>query len=128
MIKTSLNNILTVSPVFKELVTKNFSLGVSFKIARLIRELDKELNTFKEVNSTLIDKYCEKDDKGETVFTEDGMIKIKEEFIDTYNEEIAKMISQEVEIQADKLEEKLFDDIEYEITPATSLALLSFIE
>ena len=64
MIKTTINGILNVTPVLRELAVKPFKGAMTFKIARLIRELDKETALFEESRSKLADKYGVKNVKG----------------------------------------------------------------
>ena len=76
MITMTLNDIFNAVPALREISTKEFPGSVTFKIARLIRELDKEIQLFEEERSKIANKYGEKDENGNLVIQEGGNIKI----------------------------------------------------
>lgn len=126
MIKTTINEILNVTPVLRELAVKPFKGAMTFKIARLIRELDKETALFEESRSKLADKYGVRNENGELEVSEEGTVKLQNDKISECNEELTNLLLTEVEINADVLPANAFDDIE--ISPIQAIALESFIE
>ena len=126
MIKTTINEILNVTPVLRELAVKPFKGAMTFKIARLIRELDKETALFEESRSKLADKYGVRNENGELDVSEEGTIKLQADKISECNEELTNLLLTEVEINADVLPANAFDDIE--ISPIQAIALEAFIE
>ena len=126
MIKTTINEILNVTPVLRELAVKPFKGAMTFKIARLIRELDKETALFEESRSKLAGKYGVRNENGELDISEEGTIKLQEDKINECNEELTNLLLTEVEINADALPANAFDDIE--ISPIQAMALEAFIE
>lgn len=126
MIKTTINEILNVTPVLRELAVKPFKGAMTFKIARLIRELDKETALFEESRSKLADKYGVRNENGELDVSEEGTIKLQDDKISECNEELTNLLLTEVEINADALPASAFDEIE--ISPIQAIALESFIE
>ena len=65
MMRVSLNNIVNATDTFSKIMQQSFKGSLAFKIARLVRELKKELDTFNEERRKLLDKYCVKDEMGE---------------------------------------------------------------
>ena len=126
MIKTTINEILNVTPVLRELAVKPFKGVTTFKIARLIRELDKETTLFEESRAKLAEKYGVRNENGELDVSEEGTIKLQEDRINECNEELTNLLLTEVEINADALPATAFDEIE--ISPVQAIALESFIE
>ena len=126
MIKTTINEILNVTPVLRELAIKPFKGAMTFKIARLIRELDKETALFEESRSKLAEKYGVRKEDGELDISAEGNIKLQEDKINECNEELSNLLLTEVEINADTLPVEAFDDIE--ISPVQAIALDTFIE
>lgn len=126
MIKTTINEILNVTPVLRELSTKPFKGAMTFKIARLIRELDKETALFEESRTKLAEKYGVRNENGELDVSEEGTIKLQEDRINECNEELTNLLLTEVEINADVLPATAFDEIE--ISPIQAIALENFIE
>jgi hypothetical protein len=126
MIKTTINEILNVTPVLRELAVKPFKGAMTFKIARLIRELDKETALFEESRTKLAEKYGVRNESGELEVSEEGTIKLQEDRINECNEELTNLLLTDVEINADVLPASAFDEIE--ISPIQAIALESFIE
>lgn len=125
MITVKLSDILHSVRVFKDISDKNFKGAASFKIAKMIRELDKELNTFDESKNKLLETVMERDEKGEPIIV-DGNAKIRDDKVDEYNEKINEMLNVECEINAELLDESYFEDVE--ITPSQGFAIMSFVK
>lgn len=126
MITITVNDLLNTIPVLRELVNKPFKGSVAFKLARLIREFDKENSLFEKARVDLALKYCEQDKNGEPVILENGAIKLQEDKIDECNEEISNLLSVQLEIIAEKIPVFAFDDIE--MTPSQILAIETIID
>ena len=124
MIKVTINEILNVIPILQELINKPFKGNITFKIARLIRELEKENFLFEESRLKLANKYGMKNQKGELNISE-GVIKLQEDKIEECNEELINLLLTEVEINAEPLPIEVFNDIE--ISPAQAVILEKFI-
>ena len=102
----------------RQVMNKNFKGSVSFKIGRLVRELDKELKLFEKERERLIEKYAEKDEKGNLIFTGKNV-----KILDTiqFNKEMEELLSNELNINAEKIDIEIFDDIE--ISPEQAMIL-----
>lgn len=126
MIKMTLNELMNATPALKELSGKSFTGATTFKIARLIREVDKEIKTFEEERMKIVNKYGEKDENGELASQEDGTVKIIEDKINECNQELVDLLNAEVEINAEKLKEEVFEKIE--LTPVLAIAIEGLVE
>lgn len=126
MITITVNNLLNTVPVLRELVNKPFKGSVAFKLARLVRELDKENSLFEEARANLAQKYCDRDENGEPIILENGLIKLQEDKIDECNEELSNLLSSQLEIVAEKIPISAFDDIE--LTPSQMIVIEDLIE
>lgn len=126
MITITVNDLLNTIPVLRELVNKPFKGPVAFKLARLIREFDKENSLFEEARAQLAQKYCARDENNEPIILENGAIKLQEDKIDECNEEISNLLSVQLEIIAEKIPAFAFDDIE--MTPSQILAIETIID
>lgn len=121
MITLTLNDIFNAVPALREISSKEFPGSTTFKIARLIRELDKEIQLFEEERSKIANKYGEKDENGMLIAKDNGMIKISDDKIQECNEELQALFSTQVEINANKLSVDIFDTIEMTPTQAMNL-------
>ena len=121
MITLTLNDIFNAVPALREISTKEFPGSTTFKIARLIRELDKEIQLFEEERFNIANKYGEKDENGFLISQENGTVKISEDKIQDCNKELQALFETQVEINANKLPIEIFDGIE--MTPVQAMNL-----
>lgn len=124
MITMTLNDIFNAVPVLREISSKEFPGSVTFKIARLIRELDKEIQLFDEERGKIANKYGEKDENEMLIVQDNGMIKIPDDKIQECNEELQALFNTQVEINANKLSADIFDNIEMTPTQAMNLEVI----
>ena len=126
MIKITINELLNVVPVLQELSNKTFKGSTTFKIARLVRELDKEMILFEQARQKIAETYGKRKDDGSLEVLEDGTIKLQEDKIQECNDELVNLLNNEIEINAAKIPVSAFDDIE--LTPAQAVVIDSLIE
>lgn len=126
MITLTLNDIFNAVPALREISTKEFPGSITFKIARLIRELDKEIQLFEEERMKIANKYGEKDENGNLIPQENGTIKIPDDKVQECNEEFQALFSTQVEINANKLPVEIFDSIE--MTPTQAMNLEAIVD
>ena len=126
MITLTLNDIFNAVPALREISAKEFPGSTTFKIARLIRELDKEIQLFEEERMKIANKYGEKDEEGNLIPQENGTIKISEDKILECNKELQALFETQIEINANKLPIEIFDTIE--MTPTQAMNLESIVE
>ena len=123
MIKISLNEIIVLTPLLKELLNSSFDSSSSFKIGRLIRELDKELELFDISRKKIIDKYGLRDSQG-NFLTENNQIKITNP--EECNREMQELLSTTIEIYSEKIPISCFENIK--ITPTQAIILDLIVE
>ena len=126
MIKMTITEIFNVVPILQEMANKSFPGATSFKIARLMRELDKEIQLFDKQRNEIAQEFGEKDASGQLVLTEEGNVKIIESKIKECNEKLASIFNTVIEINADKISYSTFEGVN--IAPAEALALEPIID
>ena len=126
MIKIKLRDIVDSVDTFQVIMQQSFKGSLAFKIARLVRELNKEMETFNEQRKRIINDYCVKDENGEIKTLENGNVQINPEKIQEFNTEITNILNTEVEINADKLPMDKID--EFEVSPQQMLNIEMFFE
>ena len=126
MIKVSLNNIVNSIDTFQIIMQQSFKGSLAFKIARLARELNKEMETFSEQRRKIVNEYSLKDENGEIKADENGNIQITPDRIQEFNTEFTNLLNTEVEINADKLPMDSIDD--FEVSPQQMLNIEMFFE
>ena len=74
------NYLLQSAPLYNKLLQTNFT---SFKLSRNLmiqkKKIDNELSIYLELEKKLIDKYAKKDDNGQPIVGEDGIIEFDSE-------------------------------------------------
>ena len=126
MIRVSLNNILNSTETFSQIMQQSFKGSIAFKVARLARELNKEMETFNAERQKLLEQYCEKDENGELKVLENGNVQVIPEKLQEFNQEFTNLLETDVEINADKLPISCMD--EFEVSPQQMLDLEVFFE
>lgn len=126
MIAMKITDILNVVPTLQEMANKRFPGATSFKIARLMRELDKEIQLFDKQRAEIAQEFGEKDASGQLVFTEEGNVKIIESKIEECNAKLESIFNTEIEINADKLSYSSIEGADF--TPSQALALEPIVD
>ena len=126
MIKVNLNDIVNSVDTFQTIMGQSFKGSLAFKIARLARELNKEMETFNEQRRKILNEYCIKDENGELKSDENGNVQIIPDKINEFNNEFSNLLTTEVEINADKLPMDSMDS--FDITPQQMLNIEMFFE
>jgi len=126
MIKVSLNNILNATETFQAIMQQSVKGSLAFKIARLARELNKEMETFNTERQKILSEYCIKDEDGNFKIDENNNLQIIPEKIKDFNDEFNNLLNTEVEINADKIPVDGIDN--FNITPQQMLNIEVFID
>ena len=126
MINITLREIVDSSDTMKKLSQKSLKGKTAYYVARLLREVDKELTLFNETRGNLIKKYGEKDEKGELKIDENGNCKFIPEKIEKFYSEMDDILNNIIELNANKIELKDLEDLDF--TPIEMVVLEPFIE
>ena len=127
MISITVNEMINIYSTLNELMSKNFSGKNAFNIARLARELNKELETFDQARKQVVDKYTLRDSAGNPVVDEQGNIKVIPDKVEECNQDFSTLLNSQLELNAPKLDESILTEIG-DITPAQAMALEPIID
>lgn len=125
MIKVKMNDILNAENALEKISGYKVSGKYAFALARLVREIGKEIQTFETIRIDLVKKYANKDENDELIVT-DGNVHLSPENIALYNAELMESLSQEVELNSNPLKYEWFEEIE--ITANEAAVLEPFME
>lgn len=125
MINVTMMDIVNSVPVFEQVVGQEINGKLAFKVARLVRELDKELKLFHEERTKLIQHYAEKDENGEIKVDENSNAMIPDDSIMECNQKIQELLDTNIEVNADKIPMELLDKLS--ISPQQALYIESFL-
>ena len=125
MINVTMMDIVNSVPVFEQVVGQEINGRLAFKLARLVRELDKELKLFHEERTKLIQHYAEKDENGEIKVDENSNAMIPDDSIMECNQKIQELLDTTIEVNADKIPMELLDMLS--ISPQQALYIENFL-
>ena len=100
MIQVQVRDIINSMDTMKLLIEKPLKARVAFRVAKLVREIDKEFELYNSERDKLIKKYGMKDENGELIIDDEGRGRLSDENIPKFNQEIQEMLDNEVELNA----------------------------
>ena len=110
--------------VLRKLNNAELPVRVSYKLAKNIKSIDKELKIYEEEKQKLINKYGEKDEEGKSKVNENGMINILD--TENWNKDIKELLEIEVEINVEKINIDELAKSDLKITPS-ELTLIDYM-
>lgn len=128
MITVTMMNIIDFRNNINFLQYTSVPLKAAYKINKIKQALDKEFDFYSTKFQEIVDKYAQKDDNNEPVFSEDGsQILIKDGEIENCNKELEDLQNLEVEIDNYGFTiDDLGDDVA--CTPEQLAAVMPFME
>lgn len=126
MIQLKIADLLNSTDVLQKLAGKELKAKLAWQVGRMLKEAEKEIQSFNETRMQLINKYGSKDENGELVMDENNNCKIEPESINNFSNELNELIASEIEINAHKIK---IDDIEnINFTPSEMAQLEPFVD
>jgi len=110
--------------VLSKLNNAELPVKVSYKLAKNIKNIEKELSIYEEEKQKLINKYSEKDEEGKSKVNENGMINILD--VENWNKDIKELLEIEVEINVEKINIDELAKSDLKLTPA-ELILIDYM-
>lgn len=126
MIKVKILDLVNSTETLQKLSQKDFKAKLAWSIARLLKAAEKEIQEFNDTRMNLIKKYGEKDENGELVTDDKGNCKIDNSVLNEFSNELNDLMNTEVEINANKIDIELLENLEF--TPSEMAILEPFVE
>lgn len=127
MINITVSEMINVYNTLNGMMNKNFSGRNAFNVARLMRELNKEMETFDKARMQVVNKYTLRDDNGNPSMDEQGNVRVIPDKVEECNAEFSTLLNSKLELNAPMLDESVLAEIG-DITPAQAMALESIID
>ena len=124
MIAVTIKEILDSSTIFQDISKKELRARTAFKIARIIKAIENAMKDFDEAKMGIFKKYGELDDDG-NLKIENKNIKIKKEYINDYNQEMAELLNTQIQLCAEPINIDELDAMTF--TPAQLFQFAPFI-
>ena len=126
MITVKISDLLNSTETLQKLAQKDFKAKLAWSIARLLKSAEAEIQSFNDTRMNLIRKYGQKDENDELITDENGNCKIEQESINEFTNELNELVNTEVEINANKIDINLLEDIDF--TPSDMAILEPFVD
>ena len=126
MINIKISELMDSVSTLQKLSQQDFKAKLAWSIARLLKAAEVEVQAFNEARMNLITKYGEKDENDELITDEKGNCKIIPDNVSTFNAELNELLASEIEINANKINFELLEDLDF--TPSDIAVLEPFIE
>jgi len=126
MIELTVQEMIDSIPTLRELSNKQLKSKVAYRVARLLREVQAESETFETARVNLIKLYGAKDENGNLKTDENGNTYIEQDKITEFNSELTDLLTNKITINGDKLN---IDDLGDEtFTPQQMLSFSAFLD
>ena len=113
MIAVKISDLLNSTETLQKLAKQDFKAKLAWSIARLLKAAEVEIQSFNETRMNLINKYGEKDENGELITDENNNCKINPDRMSEFNKELNDLLDMLVEINANKINMELLEDIDF---------------
>lgn len=126
MIEINVSTLIGCTDALNELIKKPLKIRTAYKIARLAREIQRELDLFNATKTALIKKYGEQDENGNLIINENNDYKITPKNKDAFLKEFQDMMEQKIKLNIEPL--TLIELEEERFTPQEIGSIIEFIE
>ncbi len=119
--KVILKEILEGQEVLQKLSQQPLPGRAAFQIGRLLKKLEEILNSYNDVRLKLVEKYAKRKEDGEFDLNEKNEYQFTAENMQAYVDELNTMIADEVEVEANPINFKDIEKLEFTAAEATYL-------
>lgn len=119
--KVVLKEILEGQEVLQKLSQQPLPGRAAFQIGRLLKKLEEILNSYNDVRLKLVEKYAKRKEDGEFDLNEKNEYQFTAENMQAYVNELNTMIADEVEVEANPINFKDIEKLEFTAAEATYL-------
>ena len=123
MINLLVYDIFNIQEEIGKLFQAEMPFALSYRVSRLVRDIEPEYKIAQETRAKIVQKYCSKDENGAPALDASGKnLLISPENIEKYNEEMTGLLNTEIEIACDKLPESVTEYITIRPSSVESIA------
>lgn len=126
MITIKINDLVNCTDALRALSEKDMKAKLAYSTAKLLKVADTEMSGFNDARMKLIEKYGNKDENGNLIKDDKDNVKIDNENIAEFSEELNDLLDTQVELNANKLKLSMLETLDF--SPAEMFALEPLIE
>ena len=125
MIEVTVKDIVDNAELMRSISQKSLNCRPAFLLARILREMEKEYQSFLKVREQVIKKYAKRADNGDFEIDDEGNFKIDKTKIEEFNTNIRELLETKVPINVSSIALSDLEDTTF--TPQEMMVLESFI-
>lgn len=126
MITVNLYNIISSNSIFKRLLDCEFSGKQAFLIGRMLKAVSEESAAFEKIRSDMLKKYADKDEKGQFITDQKGMVQISPENKEKFSNEVNELLYTTCELNIEPIPYEWLESIR--LTPTEAYLLEPFLK
>lgn len=126
MIEMTVQEMIDSVSALRGINEKKMPAKTAYQFARIIREVEKELNSFQEARKKLIERFAKKDENGKLIEDEEGNVQIFPEKEKDFKKEAEDLMKTKVKINCECI--NLDDILDNEFSPGEIGELFKFIK
>lgn len=92
-----ITNVLEFKTLYETIKDKKLPIKVSYKMAKLLQQLEMEINFYQEKIAAIVQEYGKKDERGNLVTVESGVFEIQEGKLSECNAKIEELAALEIQ-------------------------------
>lgn len=110
MIVVTLNDVLKSVPILNNLSKQSMPAKTAFKIMKIIKEVNKQLDDFNQIKQDLISTYGERDEMNNLKIDENNNYIISNDNKENFSTELTEILNERIEICIPQLK---LDDLDF---------------
>lgn len=118
--KITISEILNGRPVLEKLVDKEISIKTAYRLSRIIKVLNEELQHFEEQRQKLVQQYGEQQEDAP-----EGNVVVLEENMEPFQKDLAELLTAEIDLNCEPMHIEEFGDVK--IKTSELLLIESFL-
>lgn len=126
MIKVKVKDLLDSIESMNKLVEKPLHFKLAYKIARIARAANEEIQAYETARNKLFERYAERDEQGNIIKTKEGNVSIAKDKTTNFLKELTETYNTEVDLNVDCIEMHELEALDF--TPIEIHGLLPFIK
>lgn len=126
MIEMTVQEMLNSVSILKTINEKKMPAKTAYQFARIVREVNNELQSFQQTRNKLVERFGKKDEGGKLIEDKDGNVTIFPEQEEIFKREANELMNSKIKINCEQI--SLEDILDNEFSPGEIGELFKFIK
>lgn len=120
-ITLKLNEVISIWEKLNNLLDKEMSAKLSFKLSKILNTLSKEIMAYEVSRKKLIERFAKKNSEGQVIFNENNQAVFEPMNAQKFNDEYLQLIDVDIKVSYDPISLSEFNDIKLTINEMSAL-------